>query len=453
MSKQVGTCRFYVDIPTYLNAIGLNKQYGRNEEHKQLLYIDPSNPWIRSITDPDPSSYLTSHSIGDSNIHNRTNFPVNFMALLNHNFAFETSDPYRLSVNGTPDDDTDDIYAGQGNAFSIYCKATLAPSGGNVADQVIQYADFNNFKEVLNMNADYSFDQQGQSFSCRPQFNGSSIFTFDTMSRIWNSFGIYWNKGQAFNNEWASHSGKTGLALGSFVIGKYYDVPFTPDLNLTMSRRFDGIKKQKTIGGKVFGNSLYNGPTEWTTYSWMNVNSFRPYIHDIGQFELEKPHAGWTKSHTYNDGTIIEEPFGMTYYEDMAKSKLGRKGLRSWELTFSYISDNDMWMSYETSSLSPYGRGQFDNRTEDDFGTVPDIISDYRAGYHTSTTTPSLDDESFNFVWNTTLGGTLPFIFQPDKNNNASDQFAICVFRDDTLDIEQIASNVYRLKVTIDEVA
>ena len=30
--------------------------------------------------------------------------------------------------------------------------------------------------------------------------------------------------------------------LGSLVVGKYWDAPNSPDLSLTMSRRFDGIK-------------------------------------------------------------------------------------------------------------------------------------------------------------------------------------------------------------------
>ena len=444
MSKQVGTCRFYVDIPSYLSTIGHFRQFGRNK--------DPSTPYIRQIVDTSPDSYLTSHGIGDQDIAPRTGFPINFMGFLNHNFAYETSDPYRLSNAGTPDDATDDIYAGKANAFSVYCKCLLpSDTGGTDIGAVAQFEEFSGFKEVFNMSEDHSFFQQGQSFACRPQFNGSSLFTFDELHRVWNSFGIYWNSGQDFSEEWLAYNDRTGLALGSFVVGKYYDVPFSPDLELTMSRRFTGGKKERSIGGKVFTNLLYDSPTEWTTYSWMNVNNPRPYIHNVGQFELEKPHLGWTKSNSYNDGSTIEEPFGMTYYEEGAKYGVGRKGLRSWDLTFSYISDSDMWMTYESTSYAPYGRGNVRDETAPTDDTDGAINNNENYFYYTST--PALSDNSFNFVWNTTLGGTIPFIFQPDNSNNATDQFSICVFREDSLDIEQIASNVYRLKVTIDEIA
>ena len=68
---------------------------------------------------------------------------------------------------------------------------------------------------------------------------------------------------------------------------------------------------------------------------------------------------------------------------------------------------------------------------------------------------PMLSDDSFNFVWNCTLGGTLPFIFQPDNSEtgNNPDRFSICTFRDNTLSVKQVAFNTYTLSITIDEVA
>ena len=66
---------------------------------------------------------------------------------------------------------------------------------------------------------------------------------------------------------------------------------------------------------------------------------------------------------------------------------------------------------------------------------------------------PMLSDNSFNFVWNCTLGGTLPFIFQPDNTNNNPDQFSICTFRENTFSVQQQAHNVYKVSMTIDELA
>ena len=192
------------------------------------------------------------------------------------------------------------------------------------------------------------------------------------------------------------------------MVGKYWDAPHNPDLNLTMERRFDGIKKQKTSGGKVLANIYYDGPTEWTMHRTdSDVYKYPP-------FELD------------TSSSITDT----TSYNQRAKSGLGRKGLRSWKLTFSF---------------APQATG-FDSTTNTN---VPqDNGKDVSKNYN-----PMLEDSSFNFVWNCTLGGTLPFLFQPDKTNNNPDQFAICIFKEKTLNVKQVAHNVYSLSITIDEVA
>ena len=121
-------------------------------------------------------------------------------------------------------------------------------------------------------------------------------------------------------------------------------------------------------------------------------------------------------------------------FNQKAKSGLGRKGLRSWKLTFSYIAESDMWMDNEVSNT---------------------LISDSEADTTLNDHNPMLSDDSFNFVWNCTLGGTLPFIFQPDNSSTGTnpDRFAICTFRENTLNVKQVAYNTYSLSITIDEVA
>ena len=48
-------------------------------------------------------------------------------------------------------------------------------------------------------------------------------------------------------------------------------------------------------------------------------------------------------------------------FDQRVKSGLGRKGLRSWKLTFSYISESDMWIDNEVSQvrlISPFVRSK-----------------------------------------------------------------------------------------------
>ena len=49
------------------------------------------------------------------------------------------------------------------------------------------------------------------------------------------------------------------------------------------------------------------------------------------------------------------------------------------------------------------------------------------------------------------MGGHLPFIFQPDNNNNNPDQFAIARFDMNSLTYDQVANNVYNVKLKIRE--
>ena len=62
------------------------------------------------------------------------------------------------------------------------------------------------------------------------------------------------------------------------------------------------------------------------------------------------------------------------------------------------------------------------------------------------------DDSFVAQVWNKTLGGALPFIFQPDSSNDNPDQFCIAKFDQDTLSIKQVAFRTYSFSIKIREV-
>ena len=62
------------------------------------------------------------------------------------------------------------------------------------------------------------------------------------------------------------------------------------------------------------------------------------------------------------------------------------------------------------------------------------------------------DDSFIAQVWNKTLGGALPFIFQPDSTNNNPDQFCIAKFDMDSLSVKQVAFKSYEISLKIREV-
>ena len=359
MGKQVKTPRFYVDMVTFLHATGQLGWDSTSKGGAELLYMNCANPFLKLEESDDPQVMFILGSTDNNPI--KSSFPINFCALLNHNLGSDSNDFSIIGKGGYADDLEIDLTESTTNVMNYY------PN---------------------------------------PYFNGTSIFTFSDENGIndyFNYFGLSYLANEFDDDINYTHQ------LGSFVVGKYFDCPNSPDLNLTMSRRFDGIKKQKTIGGKTLANIYYDGPTEWT------MNDRYKGSYKYPPFELHYP----------DDST--EEEDG----QFRPKSGLGRKGLRSWKLTFSYITESDMWIDNEVSNIFITGGSAAPGNNDNSM----------------------LSDNSFNFVWNCTLGGTLPFIFTDDKDSNEPDRYAICTFRENTFNVDQVAPGTYTVQVTIDELA
>ena len=182
-------------------------------------------------------------------------------------------------------------------------------------------------------------------------------------------------------------------------------MPVNPDLNLSMSIEYDGSQEFKTSDGSTITQLNYNGSPWW----YDNLGKKRePWA--IGSEELA------------------------SYSSNIVK----RSGRRTWDLSFSYLDDGDV-----------FGANQYLGRLE--WGNQTDIIHaddvDDNEYYADNLLT---NDNFFSQVIHKTNGGQLPFIFQPDENDFT--QFSICKFDQNSFKFKQVANGVYNVNLKIREV-
>ena len=189
--------------------------------------------------------------------------------------------------------------------------------------------------------------------------------------------------------------------VGSVMCGSYYDMESSPNLSINIEYDYGKIKETTTRNGSSISNRTHNKPPMWGSS------------------------AAWEL--TSGESTHPEH-------------LLARSGRRKWDLKFSFMGDDNLWGSNQM-----FGRHREDFTDGLDKTDIGRSISNYKLNLIT-------DDNFFSQVWYKTFGGTLPFIFQPDKDNNNPDQFAICKFKENSLKATQTAFNVYDISLSIEEV-
>jgi len=184
--------------------------------------------------------------------------------------------------------------------------------------------------------------------------------------------------------------------IGCITMGKIYEMPHSPELKLTMTREMDGVKRIRTRGGADLVKHQYTKPAMWGI------------------------HPAWE----------LWDNTANTYVG--SEKLLSRAGRRVWDLSFSYLQDSDVFP--DVSSLTNYETTGYSDGDDVTLNTLLD------------------GDDFYSQVIHKTNGGQLPFIFQPDKDNNNPDQFAICKFDMNSFKFDQVANGVYNVKLKIREV-
>jgi len=262
--------------------------------------------------------------------------------------------------------------------------------GGEVVGQTYAVID-ENYETILNLDS-YSEQQ-----------NGSSIWFSDNVptEERFTGFRLF---GDDTIPQAESETQLNNLQIGAVSMGVMYTMPRSVDLSLSMEIEFDGYDEIETIGGSTLTNIRQTGAPVWSNNGQYNS----PF--SVGNFSNNR-YLGGAK----------------------------RNGRRTWNLKFTFVSDTDLFSSNYMNTMHMETASGYD---DSDKNTNGDSFE-----YNMFT-----DDSFVAQVWNKTLAGALPFIFQPDSNNNNPDQFCIAKFDMDTLKVSQKAFKSYDFSIKIREV-
>ncbi len=184
------------------------------------------------------------------------------------------------------------------------------------------------------------------------------------------------------------------IKLGCISLCTKFTTSHSPDVKLSMSRTFDGVKNKKTKSGSTISNAMsVRGGDYWQIS--------HPWELRRGDYDIR-------------DGGITRQGFSRT---------LGRK---SWKLNFSYLDDSDIMPEIET--LDPYETEYDDSHNINIQGS-----------------------NSFLSLINKTQGNHLPFIFQSDNSSTNPDQFSICRFKQNKFSYKQVAPQIYNFDINLEE--
>ena len=358
----VATPRIYVDYVQYAKALGMIEDYNTADG----ITEDPSLAW-----DFNPSK-MTSYTVTEQT--DNIVFKVDFK-LDNNQFKNLLSGMNYFMVLGL---DSTQVTPGTSNisylSFSDY-------SGGGV----LQFPELGGSNQLL---VGVPVLENYLNY----------IDTLGYSVQIWDGFTFQGNEDEtSFESLSYSFSSDTDfyigdvLKIGTFSAGKYFDFPYSPDLNVNISVQFPGVKTKVTSGGSGLMQMNY-GRKKWgDLVPWTSI--------DVNEY----PHQG---------NALVGENY----------TGVGNNSNRVFKINYSYVDKEDMFpKNFEGNIIgNDDGNGLFDE-----------------------------DESIFSSFMNFTLGGQIPFIFQPD---NTKQDFAICKLDKPSHNIKQEANGVYSISMTFREI-
>jgi len=336
-NQNIGTPRFYTDQINFLMSRGI-AQDGNFDVSTGSNLIAPESGYSEAeLFDMNPLNLVSFDTTTDSgndhvliSINLQTTYKKSFVAILNHNLD-QCNGKIRINASNTK---------GHIEAADMG-SATLSPS----------------CTEVVNAD-DISTN------IITPGTDGSTIVKFAESELLY--WGIQFEGDPSFNS--------TKLTVGNIIIGEYYDMPHSPDMNVTRMISYNRMNDlQESHGGQRFSN---------------------------------------LKSYGRHASSTSRSPFNTT---DWAHLMYG--GRLIYDMSFSFLDSADLMPD------------EYDILDKDDENFVDD-------------------------VWNKTNGNHLPFIMSIDKSSEGDDAESEHIFgrfANNSLDMAQVAPNVFNVKLTVEE--
>jgi hypothetical protein len=251
-NQNIGTPRFYTDMPNYLMARGV----AQNGEFDVVATGGSGATATRGLQtgteaelfDMKPLNKVDFDTSGDTDSQvlitidlQSENFKTNYIAILNHNLVSAVG-----KIRIFAGDIASDVASVDGSA----CE-TADVNWGTIVDA-------GNVVEVVNADTRTKATDD-KSVVIEPGTDGTTIIRFTEQSlRYWaiQFEGNTTNTGAATNGTW----GSTDLYVGCVMIGEYFEMPHAPDLAVKRSIMFDQTKLQESVGGQRYSNMTSFGP-------------------------------------------------------------------------------------------------------------------------------------------------------------------------------------------------
>tara|TARA_Y100000593_G_scaffold36324_1_gene70714 strand:- start:3318 stop:4529 length:1212 start_codon:yes stop_codon:yes gene_type:complete len=179
----------------------------------------------------------------------------------------------------------------------------------------------------------------------------------------------------------------TNITFCGIAFGKVYEMPHSPELDLSVSYNFDGMNKSQSSGGSTLVDYKYLRP---------------PNFGDMPYFEHTGPKLKYIP---------------------------GRSGRKVYNLGFKYLANSDMFPEHN----QVYNTQSETNLNIDDTGLY------------------NKNQNFFTDIVHLTEGGARPFIFQEDSESSKNHVYSICTFNNSTFSFQQVAIGLYDISMELVE--